>query len=38
MSHLEAATLLGVKRSTIQNRVERGLAKLRTELGMHDHA
>jgi len=38
MSHLEAATLLGVKRSTIQNHVERGLAKLRTELGVHDHA
>ncbi|GBE23504.1 ECF RNA polymerase sigma factor SigE [bacterium BMS3Bbin01] len=38
MSHTEAAALLGMKRSTIQNHVERGLGKLRTELGVHHHA
>ncbi|HDK45363.1 MAG TPA: sigma-70 family RNA polymerase sigma factor [Actinobacteria bacterium] len=38
MSHTEAAALLGVKRSTIQNHVERGLDRLRSELGVHHHA
>jgi DNA-directed RNA polymerase specialized sigma24 family protein len=38
MSHSETAELLGVKRSTIQNHLERGLEKLRNELGVHDHA
>ncbi len=38
MSHSEAADLLGLKRSSIQNHLERGLEKLRTDLGVHDHA
>jgi len=38
MSHSEVADLLGLKRSSVQNHLERGLAKLRTDLGVHDHA
>jgi DNA-directed RNA polymerase specialized sigma24 family protein len=38
LSHSETADLLGVKRSTIQNHLERGLKTLRAELGVHDHA
>lgn len=38
MSHAEVAALLGIGRSSVQNHVERGLAKLRAELGVHDHA
>ena len=32
-THAEVAELLGVSRSSIQNHVERGLAKLRSQLG-----
>lgn len=34
LSHAEAADLLGLRRSSIQNHVERGLSKLRSELGV----
>lgn len=34
LTHAEAAQLLGVSRSTIQNHVERGLAALRNSLGV----
>ncbi len=34
LSHTEAADLLGLSRSSIQNHVERGMAKLRSELGV----
>lgn len=34
LSHSEAADLLGLRRSSIQNHLERGLAKLRSELGV----
>lgn len=34
LSHTEAADLLGLSRSSIQNHVERGLSKLRSELGV----
>ncbi len=34
LSHTEAADLLGLSRSSIQNHVERGLGKLRSELGV----
>ncbi len=35
LSHSEAADLLGISRSSIQNHVERGMKKLRTSLGVH---
>jgi DNA-directed RNA polymerase specialized sigma24 family protein len=31
-THQEVADLLGISRSSVQNHVERGLARLRTEL------
>lgn len=34
LTHRETAALLGCSRSSVQNHVERGLAKLRTELGV----
>ncbi len=34
LSHSEAADLLDLRRSSIQNHLERGLAKLRSELGV----
>ncbi len=34
LPHTEAADILGLSRSSIQNHVERGLAKLRSELGV----
>jgi len=34
MSHQEVADLLGLSRSSIQNHVERGLDRLRSELGV----
>ncbi len=34
LSHAEAAELLGLSRSSIQNHIERGLSKLRAELGV----
>ncbi len=36
LSHREAADLLGISRSSIQNHVERGMKKLRTSLGVHE--
>ncbi len=36
LSHSEAAYLLGISRSSIQNHVERGMKKLRTSLGAHE--
>ncbi len=36
LSHSEAADLLGISRSSIQNHVERGMKKLRTSLGVHE--
>lgn len=35
-THREAAELLGLSRSTVQNHAERGLAKLRQQLEVHD--
>ncbi len=37
LTHREAADLLGISSSTIQNHVERGLAKLRANLGVPDN-
>lgn len=37
-SQSEAATLLGVSRSTVQTHLERGLARLRESLGVNDNA
>ncbi len=34
LTHREAADLLGLRRSSIQNHLERGLTKLRSELGV----
>lgn len=34
LSHAEAATLLGLRRSSVQNHVERGMTKLRIALGV----
>jgi DNA-directed RNA polymerase specialized sigma24 family protein len=34
-THAEIANLLGIKRSSVQNHVERGVAALRTALGDH---
>lgn len=34
LSHTETAELLGLSRSSIQNHIERGLSKLRAELGV----
>ena len=36
LTHAEAAALLGVAPSSIQNHVERGMAKLKHSLGAHD--
>jgi RNA polymerase sigma-70 factor (ECF subfamily) len=36
VSHREAAGLLGISRGTVQRHLERGLARLRTELGVDD--
>lgn len=35
-THAEVADLLGISRSTVQNHVERGLARLRERLEVHD--
>lgn len=35
-THQEVATLLGISRSSVQNHVERGLARLRSELEVDD--
>lgn len=37
LSHAEVADLLGLSRSAVQNHVERGLAKLRLDLGVDSH-
>jgi DNA-directed RNA polymerase specialized sigma24 family protein len=37
-THQEVAELLDLSRSSVQNHVERGLARLRTEMGMTQHA
>jgi DNA-directed RNA polymerase specialized sigma24 family protein len=36
LSQLEAARLLGLSRSSVQNHLERGMTKLRTNLGVSD--
>lgn len=38
LTHQEVAEILGVSRSTVQNHLERGLAKLRRDLGGEGHA
>lgn len=37
-THVEVAELLGVRPTTVQNHLERGLAKLRGALKVNDHA
>jgi RNA polymerase sigma factor (sigma-70 family) len=37
LSQLEAAQLLGLSRSSVQNHLERGMTKLRTSLGVSDN-
>ena len=36
LSHAEAASVLGTRRTTIQNHYERGMGRLRQELGVSD--
>jgi DNA-directed RNA polymerase specialized sigma24 family protein len=38
MSQSEVADLLGISKSSVQNHVERGMTRLRRELGVHDDA
>jgi RNA polymerase sigma-70 factor (ECF subfamily) len=36
LSHVETATMLGVKPTSVQNHLQRGLSRLRTALGVDD--